>query len=92
MEYDFSKLKDFKIKPTFKKKGKLIMKDSRTLLKDIYNKKMRLERKCKLIIQKGGNNKKITEIETEIEEIKKIHNNLKNLVFLNNGIIEIYRN
>ena len=92
MEYDFSKLKDFKIKPTFKKKGKLMMKDSRTLLKDLYNKKIKLERKIKLIIQKGGNNKKVTEIETEIEEIKKIHNNLRNLVFLNNGIIEIYRN
>ena len=49
MEYDFSKLKDFKIKPTFKKKGKLMIKDSRTLLKDVYNKKMRLERKCKYV-------------------------------------------
>lgn len=92
MEYNFSKLKVFNINPKVKKQGKLVMKDSRILLKNIYDKKVKLERKCKLIIQKGGSEKMKSDIETELTEINKLHNNFKKLVFLNNGIIEIYSN
>lgn len=92
MDYDFTLFKKYKIRPTKIIKGKRIMKNTRTLLKDVYKKKNKLVRKCKKIIQSGGSNSKITKIETEISEIESLHKNLKNLVFLSNGIIEIYSN
>lgn len=92
MDYDFNLLKKYNIKPTKIIKGKRIMKDTKTLLKDVYKKKNRLVRKCKKIIQSGGSKEKISKIETEISEIDSLHKNLKNLVFLSNGIIEIYKN
>lgn len=95
MEYDFNILKKFKINPTKIKKGKIIMKDTRTLLKNVFDKKEKLVRKCKKIKQDGGGKEsenKINIIESELTEIQNLHNNLKKLMFLNNGIIEVFRN
>jgi len=92
MNYDFSLLKKYKIKPTKVIKGKRVMKNTSTLLKNVYDKKEKLVRKCKKIIQNGGSKKQIEKIETEITEIENLHGNLKNLLFLNNGIIEIFSN
>ncbi|ADO67411.1 hypothetical protein crov377 [Cafeteria roenbergensis virus] len=92
MNYNFNLLKKYKIKPTKIIKGKRVMKDTSTLLKNIYNKKERLVRKCKKIIQMGGSNKSISKLETEISEIEVLHGKLKNLLFLNNGIIEVFSN
>ena len=95
MDYNFDMLKKFKINPTKIKKGKTIMKDTRTLLKNVYNKKEKLIRKFKKIKisnQKGGSNTPTNRIETEITEIENLHKNLKNLMFLSNGIIEVFSN
>lgn len=94
MEYDFNVLKKFKINPTKIKKGKIIMKDTRTLLKNVYDKKEKLVRKCKKIKQEGGTikNNQVDIIESELTEIENLHRNLKRLMFLSNGIIEIYTN
>ena len=90
MDYDFSLLKKFKIKPTKTRNGKKVMKDTRTLLKNVYNKKSRLVRKFKKIPQVGGTRK--DDIETDIDEISNLHKNLKKLIFLNNTVIDIYSN
>lgn len=92
MNYDFSLLKKYKIKPTKVIRGKRVMKDTSVLLKNVYDKKEKLVRKFKQIIQTGGSKKKIDKIESEITEIEQLHGNLKNLLFLNNGIIEIFSN
>lgn len=94
MEYNFNIFKKFKINPTKIKKGNIIMKDTRVLLKNVYDKKKTLVRKCFKIKQTGGTikNNKIKHIETELNEIELLHKNLKKLMFLNNGIIEFYSN
>ena len=92
MDYNFDKLKKFKIKPTRVYKGKRIMKDTRTLLKNVYNKKEKLNRKYKKIKQTGGSAQNISKIESDLTEIEILHRNLKNLMFLTNGIIEVYNN
>jgi hypothetical protein len=97
MDYNFEVLKKFNINPTKVTKGKRIMKDTRTLLKNVYVKKEKLIRKYKKIKKntkikdiKGGSNTK--QIESDISEIEILHKNLKNLMFLSNGIIEVYSN
>lgn len=92
MDYDFNLFNKYKIKPTKIIKGRRKMKNTQTLLKDIYNKKIKLIRKCKKIIQNGGSKNKIDKIETEISEIETLHKNIKNLLILNTGIIETYSN
>lgn len=92
MNYDFSLLQKYSIKHTKNIKGKRIMKDTTTLLKNIYDKKEKLNRKFKKIIQQGGCKKQITTVESDINEIENLYKNIKNLMFLNKGIIEIYSN
>lgn len=92
MNYDFNIFKKYKIKTTKLIKGKRIMKDSTTLLKNVYNKKEKLKRKGKMVLQNGGSKKKIEKINTEISEIENLHSNLKTLVLFNQGIIEVYSN
>ena len=92
MNYDFNLLQKYKIKPTRIIKGRRIMKDTSTLLKNVYVKKEKLQKKCNKMIHQGGSKNKINIVETELSEIENLHIKLKNLLFLNNGIIEIYSN
>lgn len=89
MNYDFSLLKKYKIKPTKNKNGKIVMKDTRVLLKNVYDKKEKLKRKFKKF-QTGGS--QYNRLESELTEIENLHKNIKNILFLNQGIIEIYSN
>ena len=53
MNYDFNLLQKYKIKPTRIIKGRRIMKDTYTLLKNVYVKKKKLQKKCNKIIHQG---------------------------------------
>lgn len=94
MNYQIYTLKKFNIKPTKKFKGKIIMKNTRTLLKNVYNKKEILIRKFKKIKQSNFSSEKskINQIESDISEIEQLHTQLKKSMSFNNGIIEIYFN
>lgn len=82
-------LKKFKINPYKKVKGKRILKDYHILLKNIYNKKVKLERKYNKIRQLGGYNK---EVETQISEISELHQKVKNLSLESDGFITVFKN
>jgi uncharacterized protein YegJ (DUF2314 family) len=85
-----NELEKFKINPYKKSHGIRILKDSFTLLKNVYDKKTKLERKYIKLSQKGGKDK--TKLETELTEISTFHEKLKELSFFNSDIIDVFSN
>jgi len=81
--------KKFKINPYKKFKGKRILKDYHTLLKNIYSKRKKLERKYQKIKQSGGSKE---EVETQLSEISILHDKVKNLSLKEDGFIEFFKN
>jgi len=83
-------LEKFKINPYKKSHGVRILKDPFTLLKNVYDKKIKLERKYIKVKQTGGKN--TNKLETELTEISTFHEKLKELSFFNSDVIEIFSN
>lgn len=69
-------LNKFKINPYKKYRGKIILKSSRTLMKNVYEKKIKLERRYK---SKKQNDK---ELENKISDISSLHERLKTITLL----------